>query len=320
MNQRATGATTAVVSRIERLRAWMLHHRLVAVGSIRDLLQNPLASMMNWLMIGIALALPSILYMLLVNASELSGNWGGEPRVSIYLVEGVQRDAARKLTQQLASQAEVASSRFISRERSLRDFKQDSDFGDLLASLDHNPLPDAIEVTPLTRNPAELATLTERWRELDLVESVSVNLTWLERLFAILEFSERLVTALALVLGVGVVLVMGNTVRLAILNRRQEIEIVKLVGGTDAFVRRPFLYLGFWYGLGGALMAMLLTQLSILALAGPVANLAGSYGSSFTLTGPGFTGSLIILATGVLLGMTGAILAVSRHLGEVEPG
>ena len=108
--------------------------------------------------------------------------------------------------------------------------------------------------------------------------------------------------------------------RLAILNRRQEIEIVKLVGGTDSFVRRPFIYLGFWYGVGGAVMALLLTQVSILALAGPVENLAGSYGSNFALAGPGFMGSLVILATGVLLGVAGALLAVGRHLGEIEPG
>ena len=151
------------------------------------------------------------------------------------------------------------------------------------------------------------------------VDRVSVDLQWLERLFAILSFSRRLVTAFGLVLALGVLLVMGNTIRLAIENRRQEIEVVKLVGGTDAFVRRPFLYLGFWYGLGGALLACLLLQISLLVLSAPVEVLAQSYRDDFALQGPGLTGILLLLVTGSLLGVLGSLIAVSRHLAAIEP-
>ena len=211
MNQRATGATTAVIGLTSRLRAWMLHHRVVAVGSVRELLKSPVASLMSWLMIGIALALPTILYVLLVNVSEVSGSWGGKPRVSVYLIEEASEKAGRALARRLTKEPGVESGRFISREEALEEFQQRSGYGEVLSTLDHNPLPHVIEIVPLFRNPAELATLTDRWRSLDLVERVSLDLSWLERLFAILNFSERLVTALALVLAAGVVLVMGNT-------------------------------------------------------------------------------------------------------------
>jgi cell division transport system permease protein len=134
-----------------------------------------------------------------------------------------------------------------------------------------------------------------------------------------LVFAERLVTALAIVLGLGVMLIMGNTIRLAIESRRQEIEVIKLVGGTDAFVRRPFLYLGFWYGLGGAVTAFFLLQTSLYFLSTPVEMLAQSYRDDFALQGLGFLGNLLLLVSGSILGIIGSVLAVSRHLADIEP-
>ena len=146
-----------------------------------------------------------------------------------------------------------------------------------------------------------------------------VDLAWLERLFALLQFGERLVWSLSLVLSLGVVLIMGNTIRLAIENRRQEIEVIKLFGATDSFVRRPFLYLGFWYGFGGATIAMILLQSSLVFLAEPVEMLAQSYRDDFALQGPGAGGVLFLLLMGSLLGIAGALVAVSRHLRLIEP-
>lgn len=297
----------------------MLHHRVVAFGSIRELARNPVASLMIWLMVGIALALPTLLYVMLVNVSEVSADWGGNPRVTLYMTYEAKNPAVSALARQIAQEPGIKSATFIARDAALREFQERSGFGDLLSTLERNPLPHAIEVIPGTADPATLAPRISRWEAQALVDSVSVDLRWLERLFAFLRFSERLVITLALVLALGVVLVMGNTIRLAIMNRRREIEIIKLVGGTHAFARRPFLYLGFWYGVGGALAALVLTQTSILLLAGPVESLAQSYRSDFALSGPGFSGGLMVLLTGALSGVLGALLAVGRYLGEVEP-
>ena len=274
---------------------------------------------MTWLVIGIALALPLILYVMLSNVSMVSGEWGGKPRVNLYLAQDLNAPVARALATEISQEPGVEAVVFISSEAALKDFQHRSGFGDVLSTLDRNPLPHVIEVVPQEPDAVLLQQMMARWEVRSEVDRVSVDLAWLERLFALLSFAERLVLALALVLATGVMLVMGNTIRLAIENRRQEIVIIKLVGGTDAFVRRPFLYLGFWYGFGGAVTALLLVQASLLFLAGPVETLAQSYRDDFALTGLGLAGNLLVLAGGSLLGIIGALLSVSRHLREIEP-
>ena len=313
------GATTQITGRRDLLKAWAAHHQRVARSTLIDLVSNPVSSLMTWLVIGIALGLPAILWVVLQNVSEVSSDWGGKPRVSLYLAEDVSVEVGRTLTQELASEVGVETATFISAGDALREFQARSGFGDVLKTLDRNPLPHVVEVTPDDPEPLALSALMVTWESLPGVDRVSVDLKWLERLFALLVFAERMVTALASVLGVGVILVMGNTIRLAIENRRQEIEVVKLVGGTDGFVRRPFLYLGFWYGFGGAIFAFVILEISLLMLAGPVELLAQSYRDDFALQGPGVSGSLLLLVTGALLGVLGAVLAVSRHLADIEP-
>ncbi len=313
------GATVAVTGRQDRLRAWMSHHRLVSVSTLQELLKNPLTSLMTWFVIGIALGLPAILYVVLQNVSTVSGDWGGKPRVSLYLAPEVTIEAGRALAAQIGQQSGIDEVQFVSSDSALIEFQRRSGFGDVLATLDRNPLPHVIEVVPAEPDPLTLGSLVKGWEQEPLIETVSVDLQWLERLFALLVFAERLVTALAAVLGLGVMLVMGNTIRLAIENRRQEIEVVKLVGGTDAFVRRPFLYLGFWYGFGGAVVAFLLLQISLVFLSGPVELLAQSYRDEFALSGPGFVGNLLLLLAGSVLGVIGSLIAVSRHLADIEP-
>lgn len=314
-----TGATVAATGRLDRLKSWSAHHVRVFTSTIQELLRNPVSSLMTWLVIGIALALPAILYVMLKNISMVSGDWGGEPWVSLYLQDTVSDTSARRFADEVRAGAGIEEVIFVSSETALKEFQERSGFGEVLSTLDRNPLPHVIEVLPQSSDPVTLTTMISGWESHDAVERVSVDLTWLERLYALIRFGERLVLSLGLVLGLGVMLVMGNTIRLAIENRRQEIEVVKLVGGTDAFVRRPFLYLGFWYGLGGAIIALILLQFSLVFLSGPVEMLAQSYRDEFALTGPGFVGYLVLLGGGALLGVAGAILAVSRHLSEIEP-
>ena len=313
------GATVAVTGRSDRFNAWLGHHRLVSRNTLAELLRHPMSSMLTWLVIGIALALPAILYVVLQNVSMVSGDWGGKPRISLYLQQDVSVASAQAIQQELRAMPDVEEVSFISSDEALRVFQRRSGFGEVLNTLDRNPLPHVLEVVPAGTDPLILRPLVEQMRTRDQVERVSVDLQWLERLFALISFAERLVTALAIVLALGVLLIMGNTIRLAIENRRQEIEVVKLVGGTDAFVRRPFLYLGFWYGLGGALFAFLLLQTSLFFLSTPVELLAQSYRDDFALEGPGLTGSLVLLVAGSMLGVLGAVVAVSRHLSEIEP-
>ena len=283
------------------------------------MLENPLASLMTWLVIGIALALPGILYVMLNNIADVSTDWGGKPRVSLYLQKEVTKDAGDALAKEIRVSASVDEVRFVSSEAALKDFQQRSGFGDVLNSLDRNPLPHVIEVVLVSSEPMALTGLMAGWESDRRIAKVSVDLAWLERLFALLQFGERLVWSLSLVLALGVVLIMGNTIRLAIENRRQEIEVIKLFGATDSFVRRPFLYLGFWYGFGGATIAMILLQSSLVFLAEPVELLAQSYRDDFALQGPGAGGVLFLLLMGSLLGISGALVAVSRHLRLIEP-
>jgi cell division transport system permease protein len=284
------------------------------------LLGDPFASLMTWLAIGIALGMPLILYVVLQNVSSISGDWGGKPRVTLYLAEEVTREAGQAFAREIQQRPGIDETEFVSSNSALQEFQRKSGFGDVLSSLDRNPLPHVIEVVPANPDPIELGELVSVWKANLLVENVSVDLEWLERLFALLVFAERLVSALAIVLGLGVMLVMGNTIRLAIENRREEIEVIKLVGGTDAFVRRPFLHLGFWYGLGGAVMAFFLLQTSLYFLSTPVEMLAQSYRDDFALQGLGFLGNMLLLFGGSILGITGSVLAVSRHLVDIEPG
>lgn len=315
----SSGATVAVTDARGRLSSWVNNHRQVARESLASVLEAWVTSLMTWLVIGIALALPIILYLMLDNVAEISGDWDGKPRISLYLKEQVSESDARRFAKELQATDEIESAIFISPEDALLEFQAMSGFGDVLNTLDENPLPAVIEIKSAGDDVSQLRLQAVSLTDNELVDSVTFDLEWIERLFALLKFGERLVMAMSFVLGLGVLLIIGNTIRLAIENRRSEIEIVKLVGGTDSFVRRPFLYLGLWYGLGGSVIAWILVQGSLLFLSGPVEILAQSYRDDFALSGLGFVESLIVIATGSLLGVLGGLVAVSRHLNQIEP-
>lgn len=301
------------------VRAYLSNHKQVSVETLLNLFKTWFASLMTWLVIGIAFALPLILYILLDNVNQLGGEWQGKPRISIYLESGLSERVMGELLDSLVENEAVASAKLITAEEALKDFQMQSGFKDVLSSLPFNPLPAVIEVEPEASSPAALKLLVTKLADRPGIESISFDLDWVERLFAILALGERFVTALSVFLGLGVLLSIGNTIRLAIENRRAEIEVVKLVGGTDSFVRRPFLYLGLWYGLGGALFAWLMVQLSLIFLSGPIERLLHSYQNEFYLSGLGFAETLILLASGAFLGVLGAGIAVGRHLHRIEP-
>jgi cell division transport system permease protein len=233
----------------------------------------------------------------------------------------VSDDAARALGDRLARRPDVAQVAVISREQALAEFRQQSGFGDVVDQLETNPLPAVITLRPGhgERDAHVVQSLFDEVKALPEVERGVLDLQWVERLFAILAIGRRMALALGVMLGLGVVLVVGNTIRLAIESRRDEILVVKLVGGTNAFVRRPFLYTGLWFGLGGGLVAIAILTGSLLWLKGSVAYLAELYGSEYTLTSLGVAHVLGLLATGAAVGWLGSWWAVQRHLGAIEP-
>lgn len=310
------GASTHSLGIADKVKSVGVHHRETCLKTLRDLLDSWLASLMTWLLIGVALALPVFLYLLLTNTMALGKDFDGTARMSLYLNGEVDKSL---LMEELKNLPEILDVKLIEADDALSSFQAESGFSDILSSLPVNPLPDVIELQPQDSSPLELELLSKSLQSRPEISRVAVDLEWLRRLQALLLFGERFVYTLAAFLAIGVALAIGNTIRLAIENRRSEIEIIKLVGATDAFVRRPFLYLGFWYGFGGALVAWILVQFSFLLLGEPIEALMLSYQNQFTLQGLGFGVSLLMFALGSGLGVAGSAVAVSRHLHTIEP-
>jgi cell division transport system permease protein len=303
------------------MNTYLLRHTQVFFYSLGQLARTPFASLMTIAVIGIALALPSGLYLLIDNAQRVSAGWDGSPKISLFLKQNTSHKLAKGLAEKIQRMPAVKSVEYISSEEALAEFRRLSGFGDALDALDYNPLPPVLIVQPApsSDNPNALERLVNELRRHGDVESAQLDLAWVKRLYRLLQLARRGVWILAVVLGLAVVLIMGNTIRLAVLNRRDEIEIVKLVGGTNAFIRRPFLYTGLVQGIAGALAAWALVSAVLALLGQPIADLARLYGSSFVPQALGARGTFILLGAGGALGWLGSRLAVGRHLREIEP-
>ncbi|MEZ5502076.1 MAG: permease-like cell division protein FtsX [Halioglobus sp.] len=318
--RRREGAVPSRAGLRHRLRGWVQHHRLSAADSLLRVLDHPASSLLTWLVIGIALALPVGLNVALDNVSQVSASWESPAQISLFLQDGVSPTRAGELEAQLRGRPDIGDVRLISRDQALEEFRTLSGFSDVLANLQENPLPDLILVTPVaTLDEAAVTALRlELQANSDVAEAV-LDMEWLQRLNSLMELSRRVVLAVGGMLVIGVLLILGNTIRLAIESRRDEIVIVKLVGGSNGFVRRPFLYTGLWYGVGGGALAALLVSGALWFLQEPIGKLALLYESAFHLSGLGVMGALNLVILGGLLGLAGAWLAVSRHLVHIEP-
>jgi cell division transport system permease protein len=305
----------------DRFDAWMAHHSTTAIDSLLRLLRTPLQSLMTWLVVAIAVALPAVLYIALTNIQNIGYSWQDSSQISVFLNKQVSDSQAEELRRRWANRADIAQVTYVSPATALEEFKTASGLGDVVDSLDENPLPGVLLVQPglAGSTPAGLEALEQVLRQDPLVTDVRIDMQWVQRLHQFMAVAQRVVMALAGLLALGVILVIGNTIRLAIENRRDEILVVKLVGGTNAYVRRPFLYTGLWYGLGGGLLALILLAIGLGWLAGPVAHLADLYQSSFRLQGLGFIHSLQLVLLAGITGLLGAWIAVGRHLSHIEP-
>src|SRR5580704_7269377 len=296
-------------------------HLQALLGSLGRLARSPLSTVLTLLVIALALALPTSLRLFVTDAQLATGNFASAVDVSVYLKTDVPLAKAQQLAQAAQQRPDVATVTLISADKGLEDFRIYSGFGDALAALKENPLPHVLHVRPraAASSAAGLDSLRRyfaAWPEVDVVQ---VDSEWVMRFNAILEVLRRLLVIVAALLGAGVLAVIGNTIRLEILNRRAEIEVTKLVGGSNSFVRRPFLYTGVLYGLGGAVLAWLIVEAAVAVLSQPVANLAQLYGSTFVLQGPSDDDIGILLAAGTVLGWMGAWISAARHLRGIEP-
>jgi cell division transport system permease protein len=271
--------------------------------------------------IALALALPTALRLLVLNAQAATGGFSSAIELSVYMKTDVPLTKAQQLERNVRQRADVAHVELIPADKAMEEFRNYSGFGVALEALKDNPLPHVLHVEP--RADAQTAAAVESlrhyftaWPEVDLVQ---VDTEWVQRFNAILDVLRHLLAIAAVLLGAGVLAVIGNTIRLEILNRRAEIEVTKLVGGSNAFVRRPFLYTGVLYGLAGALLAWAIVEAAVVALGGPISTLAALYGSRFSLQGPPRDDVGVLLATGIVLGWMGAWISAARHLRRIEP-
>jgi cell division transport system permease protein len=300
---------------------WLQRHAQVALASLGRLFHNHLSSAMTCSVIGIALALPIGLHVILNNLQTISGGWDSGASISLFLKQTVSDEKAASLARKLRRHQRIENVELVTKQAALDEFRHRSGFAKALEALDNNPLPALLVIQPKQEfTTAEAAQ--KLVRELELLpetDIVQLDLQWVRRLQAITVIAQRAVMVLASLLGMAVLLIVGNTIRLEIQNRQAEIEITKLIGATNAFIRRPFLYTGFWYGLFGGIIAWILVAISVTLLKGPVANLASLYESAFDLSSLNWLNILSLLGGSALLGLLGSWLAVGKHLSAIEP-
>jgi cell division transport system permease protein len=301
------------------MKSWLRQHRQAMAAAFAKVAAQKSAAALNALVIGIALALPAGGYALLTSVRVATAGSALEPQLSVFLRVEATRAEAEALGVKLKADARVGEVRFVPREQALKELQAIEGLAEVVAALNSNPLPDSFVLRPKSADPATLEALAGGLRGLPAVAVVQVDSAWARRLGALAGTARLAIALLAALLAFGLVAITFNTIRLQILTQRAEIEIAKLIGATDAFIRRPFLYLGALQGLAGGLVALAILWGSFSALNVGVAELAASYGSGFRLTllSPGDALAVVLFSGG--LGWFGALLSVSKYLLEIEP-
>lgn len=272
------------------------------------------------LVIGVTLALPAAINVIVKNVQSVSSSWNNALDFSVYLKQSVSVAEAENLSQLIRQRADIESVELITAEQALAEFKQQSGFGAALDQLGENPLPHALVVRPGPGNTgASLTLLQEEIGNLPETELVQVDTEWVQRFHAILDIVRQAIAIGSALLGMAIVVIIGNTIRLDIENRREEIEVTKLIGADNAFVRRPFLWTGFWYGLLGGSFALLLVQYGLYLLKEPVARLAGLYQGNISVATLGAAESTAILGIAVFLGLLASWITAALHMRRIEP-
>lgn len=297
------------------MKHWFYLHGRALLQALRHLKAQPVGTLLSALVVGIALSLPGGAYLLLDNVASMARGMSVKPEISVFLEVGAGEAEVSAIKARLRAEPVLESWRHVPPDEALRQLQRGG-LGEVLDGLSFNPLPEAFIVTPHGQDPAQFERLAEQMKRWPRVAHVQLDAVWLKRLQALLGLGRSAVLILAGLLGFALVIVTFNTIRLQILTQRQEIEVSRLLGATDPFIRRPFYWFGSLQGLFGGLVALATVALGIRALAAPVTALAETYGAVFALTGPGWQEALAIVAFASLLGWLGAAISVRQHLAQ----
>lgn len=300
--------------------AFQQHFQQIFI-SFSELWKTPFATLMTILVLGVALSLPSVFHVIYKNSEQVSSQWDKASEISLFLKKDISAQRVQVLINKLGLYEDIETVTHITSHQALQEFKEMSGFSKALNYLDENPLPDVLIVVPVEEamniaGSKLLVAKLKRERDVDLVR---VDIDWIEKLQAIFTIVFDVVIAIAILLLLSVLLIVSNTIRLNILNQRSEIEVLKLVGATNSFIQRPFLYAGIWYGLLGGLIAWLLTFSFVQWLQSGVVNLTGLYQVEFQISAMSLeeVGSLIAVAA--LLGFIASYISVKQYLVKIEP-
>lgn len=301
------------------MRIWLSQHVRTFGSTVGRLSRAPFASLLNIVVIGIALGLPTALYVTLANLQSAGAGLAAEPQLSVFLVNGATREDIARVAAQLRSQPGVRAVTSVSPDQALAEIKASAGLADIVGTLGRNPLPHAFVVDANAGEPSVLEGLRDAFRKLPGVAHVQLDSAWAHRLAAVIRIGRGAALVLATLLAFALVAITFNTIRLQILTQRQEIEVSKLIGATDPFIRRPFLYYGTVLGLAGGLAAWALVGAGVHALNAGLVDLSRLYGTRLALRQLSLTDSVSLLLFAAWLGWFGAWLSVNRHLREINP-
>ena len=300
------------------MRQWLNQHSQALQLVLSRMGRNSIATLMMCCVMGVTLCLPGILYVIVDNLTRLAGNVQSEPQISLFLKLDIKPEAIAALDQQLQKHPAIKSYRFVGKDKAWQQLQVNSGLANAATNLEKNPLPDAYFVQPKQQEPAAVNNLQKEMQQWPGVELAQVDANWVKRLYALLELGKKAILVLVALLGFALVAIIGNTIRLQIVTQRKEIEVSKLIGATDGFVRRPFLYAGALYGLGGGLAAWILLAGVIALFNFSVVDVAELYASGFRLDLPDWQTNLAMIASAVGLGWIGSHIAVSRSLAQFD--
>ena len=305
----------------EKFQAYLISHAHGLFSSLGRLSRTPFTSTMTVVVLAVAIALAACFYIVVANVQQLTGNLQATNQMSLFLKDDISDSAAQKLADQLVKNANVESIKFISRKQAMDEFKANSGFGDALKALDSNPLPHVIQVLPkdMLDSREALDSLVVEFKKMPEVDFVQIDMQWVERLHAIMRIASRGVTVVAVLLGFAVTFITGNTIRLELHNRQDEVFISKLVGATHAFIQRPFLYTGFWLGFIAGFSAWLIVTIMLLILESPVEKLSSLYNSSFELLYLSFSEFILMLMMSSGLAVLGSWAVLHYQLRLIKP-
>ncbi len=297
---------------------WLKQHLQPLKMVLGRMRQNLLGTVLICCVMGVTLSLPEILYTIVDNLSHVAGNIEGKPQLSLFLKLDIPNSAKEKIVDKLKKHPDIKSYEFVSKESAWEQFQQNAGTADITGSLNKNPLPDTFLLIPKDLHPETIQKLQQEMQQWDGVDLAQVDSNWIKRLDTVIKLGKKAIFVLVALLGFALIAIVGNTIRLQILTQLEEIEVSKLIGATNEFIRRPFLYEGVLYGLGGGIAAWIIVLLVVSLFNTSITQIADLYASEFKLAMPGPWITLVMLLSAICLGWLGSFVAVNRSLAKIE--